>query len=382
MAKWILMPDSFKGTMSSLEVCRLMEAALRQHVSDAEAVTIPVADGGEGSVEAFLAAMGGRRVEVPCTGPDGRRMTGFYGLLADGRTAVVEMAAAAGLPLMEGRLCAEGTTTYGVGELILAAARAGARRIILGLGGSATNDGGCGCAAALGVRFLDRDGTPYLPVGGTLDRLGRIDLSGRTPLLDGVELVAMCDVDNPLCGPHGASAVFGPQKGADPAMVARLDGNLRHLAEVIRRDLGADVLDFPGAGAAGGMGAGVTAFLGCRLQMGIETVLDTVGFDRLLPGAAAVLTGAGRIDGQSLRGKVVIGIARRARRAGVPVVAVVGDVAPGAEGAYQEGVTAIVSTNRRAVPWEMARQTAREDLRAALGDLFRLYRAFHAGPNP
>ena len=342
MSKWILMPDSFKGTMSSLEICRLMREALLRHVPDAEVVSIPVADGGEGSVEAFLAAMGGHRVEVPCTGPDFRKISGFYGLLADGYTAVIEMAAAAGLPLMEGRLCAEGATTYGVGELILAAIRDGARRIILGLGGSATNDGGCGCAAALGVRFLDGTGAEYVPVGGTLDRLCRIDMSHRSPLLNGVEIVTMCDVDNPLCGPNGASAVFGPQKGADPDM------------------------------------AGVMAFLGSRLQMGIETVLDTVGFDALLPGATAVLTGEGRIDCQSLRGKVVIGIAHRARQARVPVVAVVGDVAPGAEDAYQEGVTAIVSTNRRAVPWEVARQSARADLCAALEDLFRLYNAFRA----
>ena len=378
MSKWILMPDSFKGTMSSLEVCEAMRRALLRHVPDAEVISIPVADGGEGSVEAFLTAMGGRRVEVPCTGPDLQPVTGFYGLLPDGRTAVVEMAAAAGLPLMEGRLSAEGATTYGVGELILAAIQNGARRIILGLGGSATNDGGCGCAAALGVRFLDSSGTAYVPVGGTLDHLDRIDLSCRSPLLEGVELVAMCDVDNPLCGPHGASAVFGPQKGADDAAVARLDRNLHHLAAVIRRDIGQDILELPGAGAAGGMGGGAVAFLGCRLQMGIETVLDTIGFDTLLPGTTAILTGEGRIDGQSLRGKVVIGIARRARAAGGPVIAVVGDVAPGAEAAYQEGVTAIVSTNRRAVPWEIARQTAREDLAAALEDLFRLYDAFHA----
>ena len=377
MSKWILMPDSFKGTMSSLEVCQRMREALLRHVPDAEVISIPVADGGEGSVDAFLTAMGGHRGEVSCTGPDFQKITGFYGLLADEYTAVIEMAAAAGLPLMEGKLCAEDATTYGVGELILAAIRDGAKRIILGLGGSATNDGGCGCAAALGVRFLDGTGEEYIPVGGTLDRLYHIDMSQRSPLLDGVEIVAMCDVDNPLCGPSGASAVFGPQKGADPEMVTILDRNLRHLSEVIRQDLGREIANIPGTGAAGGMGAGVMAFLDSRLQMGIEIVLDTVNFDDLLPGTTAVLTGEGRIDGQSLRGKVVIGIAHRARRAGVPVVAVVGDVVPGAEGAYQEGVTAIVSTNRRAVPWEVARETAREDLDAALEDLFRLYEAFH-----
>ena len=185
----------------------------------------------------------------------------------------------------------------------------------------------------------------------------------------------MCDIDNPLCGPTGASAVFGPQKGAGPAQVACLDRNLRHLAEVIRRDLGTEILDLPGSGAAGGMGGGMVAFLGGRLQMGIETVLDTVGFDTMVQGATAVLTGEGRIDGQSLRGKVVIGVARRAAAVGVPVIAVVGDVAPGAAAAYEQGVTAMFSTNRQALPWEQARLTAREDLAAVMEDLARLLAA-------
>lgn len=352
----------------------MMASALRHHLPEAEIVSVPVADGGEGSVEAFLTALGGRRVEVPCTGPDGRPITGFYGCLPDG-TAVIEMAAAAGLPLMEGHLCPERATTYGVGELLRAAVRDGARRVILGLGGSATNDGGCGCAAALGIRFLDQEGNTYVPTGGTLDRLARIDASGLDPAVRAAEITVMCDIDNPLCGPTGASAVFGPQKGAGPAQVACLDRNLRHLAEVIRRDLGTEILDLPGSGAAGGMGGGMVAFLGGRLQMGIETVLDTVGFDTMVQGATAVLTGEGRIDGQSLRGKVVIGVARRAAAVGVPVIAVVGDVAPGAAAAYEQGVTAMFSTNRQALPWEQARLTAREDLAAVMEDLARLLAA-------
>ena len=374
MSKWILVPDSFKGTLSSGEICALMQAAVRRHVPGAEVIALPVADGGEGSVDAFLTAVGGEKRFVPCTGPRGVEIQGFFGLLPGGGTAVVEMAAAAGLPLMEGQLDAAGATTYGVGELIRAAAAAGARKIVVGLGGSATNDGGCGMAAALGVRFLDRAGHPFVPVGGTLEQVARIE-GARPPELDGVELVAMCDIDNPLCGENGASHVFGPQKGADPALAETLDRGLRHLAEVIRRDLGKDVLDLPGAGAAGGMGAGMVAFLDSRLEMGIETVLDTVGFDSLLPGATAVLTGEGRLDGQSLRGKVVVGVARRARRAGVPVVAVVGDIAPDARAVYDQGVTAVFSTNRQAVPWQQARLTAREDLAAALEDLFRFYAA-------
>ena len=227
-------------------------------------------------------------------------------------------------------------------------------------------------AAGLREELQARAQSQGLPV--LRAELERIDASGLD--LGGAELICMCDIDNPMCGPHGAAAVFGPQKGADEAMVERLDQGLRHLAEIVKRDLGRDILDLPGAGAAGGMGGGCQGLLGGRLQMGIETVLDLVDFDKALQGADLVLTGEGKLDRQSLRGKVVIGIAHRARQARVPVVAVVGDVAPGAEDAYQEGVTAIVSTNRRAVPWEVARQSARADLCAALEDLFRLYNAF------
>lgn len=373
MGKWILIPDSFKGTMSSEEICTVMAAALRRHLPEADIVSIPVADGGEGSVDAFLAALGGRREKVPCTGPDGRPITAFYGRLPDG-TAVVEMAAAAGLPLMEGHLCAEGATTYGVGELLRAAVHAGAKRVILGLGGSATNDGGCGCAAALGIRFLDRDGVSFVPVGGTLDRLDRIDASGLDPAVRAADITVMCDIDNPLCGPTGASAVFGPQKGAGPEMVARLDRNLGHLADIIRRDLGMEIRDLPGSGAAGGMGGGMVAFFGSTLQMGIETVLDTVGFDKLLEGADMVFSGEGKLDAQSLLGKVVIGVARRAKRAGVPLVAVVGDIGDNIEAAYDMGVSAVFSINRVAVPFREAKPRSKSDLALTMDNLMRFCR--------
>lgn len=376
MEKWILVPDSFKGTMSSLEICRIMREELLRQMPDARVISLPVADGGEGSVDAFLAAVGGKRVSVPCTGPDGRPMEGFYGLLTGGETAVVEMAAAAGLPLMGEQLDVEGATTFGVGELILSAARSGVRKIVVGLGGSATNDGGCGCAAALGVRFYNEKGEHFVPVGGTLKDVASIDTSALAPELSGIELVTMCDIDNPLCGPAGAAAVFAPQKGADGLAAERLDRGLRHLAGVIARDLGADILELPGAGAAGGMGGGMAAFFGSRLQMGIETVLDTAGFDALLPGSRAVLTGEGRIDAQSLRGKAAVGVARRAKKAGVPVIAVVGDVAVDSREAYEQGITAIFSTNRRAVSWEEARLTAKEDMRAVMRDLARLWAAW------
>jgi len=370
MKKIILAPDSFKGTMSSQEICDILARELLLVWPQAQVVSIPVADGGEGSVDAFLAAVGGEKITVPCKGPYLEDMQGFYGLLPDG-TAVVEMAAAAGLPLVGQRLCPDRTTTYGVGQLVRAAVLGGAKRLIVGLGGSATNDGGAGMAAALGVRFYRTDGESYLPTGGTLDQLGRVDMSGLEPALADVELTAMCDIDNPLCGANGASAVFGPQKGAGPAMVHALDRNLAHLADITADCLGRDLRDMPGAGAAGGLGFGMAAFLGGRLQMGIETVLDAARFDRLLEGASLVITGEGRIDSQSLRGKVVSGVARRAKAAGVPVAAIVGDIGEGAEDLCAQGVSGIFSINRVAVPFSQARTRSREDLQSTAANLFQ-----------
>lgn len=371
MRKVILAPDSFKGTMSSQEICDILAQELYRVWPDAQVVSIPVADGGEGSVDAFLAAMGGEKIAVPCKGPHWEEIQGFYGLLPDG-TAVIEMAAAAGLPLAGQRLRPDQATTYGVGQLVQAAICGGAKRLVVGLGGSATNDGGVGMAAALGVRFFRADGELYIPTGGTLDQLVRVDRSGLTSVLAGVELSAMCDIDNPLCGPTGASAVFGPQKGADPEMVSVLDRNLEHLADVMAECLGCDLRDLPGAGAAGGLGFGVAAVLGGRLQMGIETVLDVARFDQLLEGAWLVITGEGCIDSQSLRGKVVSGVARRAQAAGVPAIAIVGDIGEGAGSLYGQGVTGMFSINRVALPFSQARTRAREDLRDTAADLFRL----------
>lgn len=371
MERYVLVPDSFKGTLGSGEICAILREEILRAKPDAEVVSIPVADGGEGSVDAFLTAVGGQRVQVPCHGPHMEEMTGFYGLLPDG-TAVVEMAAAAGLPLAGNRLEPDTATTYGVGELMADAAARGARCIILGLGGSATNDGGCGAAAALGARFLDGQGKTFLPTGGNLDRIARIDLGGQRPL---PEITVMCDIDNPLCGPTGASAVFGPQKGADPEMVRRLDGNLRHLAEVIRRDLDVEILDLPGAGAAGGMGGGAAAFWNGKLRMGIETVLDTVGFDETVRGTRLVITGEGRLDGQSLRGKVISGVAARAGRAGVPVVALVGAVGEGADGIYDLGVCGVFTTNHRPEPFEEARLHAADNLRRTIRNLMGFLKA-------
>jgi len=370
MKKIILIPDSFKGTMSSGEICEIIAGQINRFYPQAEVISIPVADGGEGSVASFLTAMGGEQVWLDVKGPYMEDIQAFYGLIPGG-VAVIEMAAAAGLPLVGDNKQADRTTTYGVGQLIAHAAHSGISKLVVGLGGSATNDGGAGAAAALGVKFYNQAGESFIPVGATLKDISRIDRSGLCPELARLELVTMCDIDNPLCGPTGAAAVFGPQKGADPEMVARLDAGLRHLAEIARRDLGADILDLPGAGAAGGMGGGMVAFFGSRLEMGIETVLNTVGFDELLEGADLVFSGEGKIDFQSLRGKVVIGVARRTKKRKIPLIAIVGDIGDQIEAAYDEGVTGIFSINRVAIPYKEARPRAKTDLALTVGNLLQ-----------
>lgn len=375
MEKILLVPDSFKGTLSSRQVCQVMAGQLRRFFPQAQVKSIPVADGGEGSVEAFLAAAGGERRMLTVTGPFGEPVEAFYGILGDGRTAVIEMAACAGLPLAEGRLNPERATTYGVGELLLAAKEAGCTKAILGLGGSCTNDGGAGAAAALGAKFTRADGAAFVPTGGTLGEIAALDVSPVAQALQGMELTAMCDIDNPLYGEAGAAAVFAPQKGADAAMVARLDAGLRHLGQVSARCLGRDFSHLPGAGAAGGLGFGMAAFCGAQLRMGIDAVLDAVGFDSLLPGTDVVFTGEGKIDSQSARGKVVSGVAARCRKAGVPVVAVVGQIGQGFEEMYQQGLTAVFSINRAAQPFAESRFHAGENLALTMENIARLLAA-------
>ena len=377
MRKIVLIPDSFKGTITSAGVCSVMADAIRARYPRCTVLSVPVADGGEGSVDAFLTALGGERITVPVSGPFFEKTEAFYGLIDGGKTAVIEMAAAAGLPKVAGREDPRKTTTYGVGELILTAARRGVKKIIVGLGGSCTNDGGCGAAAAAGVRFLNRAGRPFVPTGGTLCEIDRIDVSERSPLLSDVEIVTMCDIDNPMYGERGAAYVFAPQKGADPDTVRHLDDGLRHLARVIRESLGKDVADLPGGGAAGAMGAGMAVFFHSALRMGIETVLDTVQFDRIIADADLIFTGEGKIDSQSLSGKVVIGVARRAKKQNKPVIAVVG----GAEGdlspAYGEGVTAVFTVNRLPVPLSESRHYTKENLAFAMDNILRTLSVFH-----
>lgn len=373
MKKILLVPDSFKGTMSSEQICNIMKSAIEKVFPGAEIISIPVADGGEGSVDAFLSGIGGKKVDVIVKGPFFLDINSFFGLLPDG-TAVIEMAAACGLPIVGHIKNPELTTTYGVGQLIKHALDMGCKKIIIGLGGSATNDGGCGAAAALGAVFRDVDGQPFVPIGENLKNIHSIDLSGMDGRLSTIPVLAMCDVDNPLCGANGAAAVFGPQKGADPEMVSRLDNGLWHLSRVVEDTIGRDLSKIEGAGAAGGMGFGVQAFFNAQIKMGINVVLDTVDFDILAKDADLIITGEGKLDTQSLRGKVISGVLRRANKAGAPVIAVVGDIGDGIESIYEEGIKGVFSINRVAVPYEKAKLRAERDLYLTVENLMRYHK--------
>ena len=379
MKKCIVISDSFKGSLSSGEICDIARACFAEVLSDCELTAIPVADGGEGTVDCFHQVCGGELVPVTVQGPFGQDMEAAY-LRLDGGRAVIEMASSAGLPLVGNLRDPRITSTYGVGQQIRHAVEQGSTQILLGLGGSCTNDGGCGCAAALGVRFLDRAGQAFVPTGGTLDQIAHIDVSGARQLLQTVKLTAMCDIDNPMHGPTGASYIFGPQKGADPAMVEFLDGQLKALDAVIQRELHRAVADVPGAGAAGAFGAGILAFLDGTLCPGIEAVLDLVDFDGKLKDCDLVITGEGRFDSQSIRGKVVSGVSRRAKRQGVPVAVIAGSVAEDVESVSADpdsGVTAVFSINRQAMDYSESRPFSRRNYRYTLENLLRLMKSTH-----
>lgn len=376
MKKCVIVSDSFKGTLSSLEICKIARASIPKLFPACEVVTVPVADGGEGTVDCFIEAIGAQRVAVSVTGPLGEPVRAFYA--RSGKKAVVEMAAAAGLPLVGENGNPERTTTYGVGQLVRHAVENGCQEILLGLGGSSTNDGGCGCAAALGTRFLDSDGQEFIPTGGTLDQICRIDGSETKTLLQNIRITAMCDIDNPLYGPSGAAFVFAPQKGADQEMVQRLDHQLQRLDQIIQRELGLNLADSPGTGAAGGMGAGCKAFLGAELKSGIEAVLDTVDFDAQLDGVDLVITGEGRIDSQSLGGKVISGVAKRTSVRKIPLLAIVGSIDASASAAYDSGITAMFSIDREAVDFRTYAHRSGENYQKTLEDVLRLIRAAEA----
>lgn len=340
--KVVIAPQTFKGSISALKVAKAMSEGVRRVVPDAETALVPVADGGDGTLETLADVSGGELRYAEVSGPLGEKVAAGWGALGDGETAVLEMARTSGLALVqEDKRNPLTATTFGLGELILAALDAGFRRFIVGIGGSATNDAGAGMAQALGIRLLDADGNE-LPMGGAaLADLDRIDVSDVDPRIAQSEFAVACDVSNPLTGPRGAAAVYGPQKGATPEMVDQLDRALKRFAEVAKRDLGVDVDDLPGAGAAGGLGGGLVAFMNGTLRAGVDVVLDAVGLDRHLEGADLVITGEGQLDDQTVYNKAPIGVARRAKTRGIPVIAVSGSLGERFTEVHAHGIDAV-----------------------------------------
>lgn len=344
LKKVVIAPDSFKESLSALEVAEAIERGFRQIFPQVQYVKLPMADGGEGTVDSMVAATGGEIVRVTVTGPLGQPVQAFYGLLGEGETAVIEMAAASGLHLApKAQRDPRMTTSYGTGELIQAALDRGVKTIILGIGGSATNDGGAGMVQALGAKLCDANGNEIGFGGGSLNTLNDIDISGLDPRLKDCVIRVACDVTNPLVGDSGASRIFGPQKGASEAMIVELDNNLSHYADVIKKALHVDVKDVPGAGAAGGMGAALMAFLGAELKSGIEIVTTALNLEEHIHDCTLVITGEGRIDSQSIHGKVPIGVANVAKKYHKPVIGIAGSLTNDVGVVHQHGIDAVFS---------------------------------------
>ncbi|MXY15011.1 MAG: glycerate kinase [Proteobacteria bacterium] len=365
MKKIVIAPDSFKGNLTSLEVAVSIEKGIRRVLPNATCVKIPMADGGEGTVQSLIDAAGGKLVRKRVKGPAGKIVTACYGWLPGKKTAVIEMAEASGLPLVDGHTKNPlKTTTYGTGQLILDALDRGAEKIILGIGGSATNDGGVGMAQALGVRFMNARGRGIKESGsgGMLAKIQTIDATGLDARVSKVKILVACDVKNPLHGKQGAAHVFGPQKGATPKMVAVLDANLKHLGRLIKRDLKKDVARMPGAGAAGGLGAGLVAFAGATLKSGVDIVLRTTELEKYVKGADLVITGEGKVDFQTAFGKTPSGVARAAKKHRVPVVAIGGALSDDAHNVFAHGIDGIASAAAKDMSLDEALRDSRPHL--------------------
>lgn len=370
----VISPQAFKHSIGAREAALAIQRGVLRAAPDAETVLIPVADGGDGTLAALIDTTGGTYREATVTGPLGDPIGAHWGVMGDGETAVIEMALASGLALIpDDRRDPRRATTYGTGELIHAALEDGYRRVIVGLGGSATNDGGTGMASALGARFLDAQGSHLPPGGAALADLARVDVAALHPALAETTIIGATDVTNPLCGETGASAIFGPQKGATPEMVSELDGCLANYARVVQSDLGLDVLDTPGSGAAGGLGAGLIAFAGAELRSGIDMVCDVLDFDRHAPGADFVITGEGRADRSTAFDKAPVGIARRARQFGVPTVLMAGSLGPGYETLYDHGIDAILPIAEEPADLDASLLRGAELLERAAERAIRLY---------
>lgn len=363
--KIVIAPDSFKGNLTSLEVAVCIEKGIRRVLPNATCVKIPMADGGEGTVQSLIDAAGGKLVRKRVMGPAGKIVTACYGWLPGKKTAVIEMAEASGLPLVKGHTKNPlKTTTYGTGQLMLDALDRGAEKIIIGIGGSATNDGGAGMAQALGVRFMNAQGRGIKEPGSgrMLAKIRTIDATGLDARISQVKILVACDVKNPLYGKQGAAHVFGPQKGATPKMVAVLDANLKHLGRLIKRDLKKDVAHMPGAGAAGGLGAGLVAFAGATLKSGVDIVLRTTELEKYVKGADLVITGEGKVDFQTAFGKTPSGVARAAKKHRVPVIAIGGALSDDAHNVFAHGIDGIASAAAKDMSLDEALRDSRPHL--------------------
>ncbi len=370
--KVVIAPQSFKGSISALDAAKAMEEGVRRVVSDAETVLVPVADGGDGTLETLVEATNGAIRSATVTGPIGKPVMAEWGALGDGETAMIEMARTSGLALLSlDERDPLRATTYGLGEVIHAALDAGFRSFIVGIGGSATNDAGAGMAQALGIRLLDEVGNDLPPGGAALAGLHHVDTSGLDARAAEAQFSVACDVSNPLTGPEGASAVYGPQKGATPEILTQLDAALKNFAVVVERDIGTSINDVPGSGAAGGLGGGMMAFLGGSLRAGVDIVLDQVGLDDKLDGADLVITGEGQLDFQTVYNKAPIGVAWRAKERGIPVVAVSGSLGQGFEDVHVEGIDAVSSIVCAPMSLEEASTRAGELIADAVAEAMR-----------
>lgn len=372
--KIIIASDSFKGSLSSIEVCKAASEGIKTAAPDCEVIMLPIADGGEGTLEAMTFATGGSLITAPCSNPVGEPISSQYSLSGDGKTAVIEMAKASGLYLIpQEKRNPYYTTTYGVGELILHGLDKGCRNFIVGIGGSATNDGGVGMLQALGFRFLDCHGQEIERGGLGLSKLHKIDLSMKDKRLDHCTFKIACDVDNTLCGTKGASYVFGPQKGATSQMVSKLDNLLAFYAKTIERDLGKSALEIKGGGAAGGLGTAFAVFLDAVLVSGVELILDSLNFSQKLQGVDLVITGEGQMDEQTQYGKVPMGVSRRAKEQNIPVVAIVGSISGDLTALYQAGLTAAFSVMNKPMALDEAMHNAYDLVKQLTENVVRLF---------
>lgn len=355
MNKIVIAPQGFKESLTGIEIARAMEQGVRIVWPDAETVLVPVADGGDGTLQSLVDSSGGTARTTQAVDPLGREIEVAWGALGDGRTAVIEMARSSGLALLGlGERDPLNSTTYGVGQVMKAALDSGFTHFIIGIGGSATNDGGAGMAQALGARMLDADGSELPPGGAALANLDRIDVSGFDERLAKTSIEVACDVNNPLCGPTGASAIFGPQKGATAEQIATLDAALNRFGQIAKRDLGSDVSEIPGAGAAGGLGAGLMAFANARLRLGADIVLEAVKLDEKLADADLVIVGEGQFDRSTVFNKSPVAVAERARRRGIPVIGIAGSLGAGYREVHDHGIDAVFSLVNRPMPLEDA----------------------------